>query len=42
MNNEDEVRFGVATDMLYARNAPSMPGAQWTGIVTQVRDALGA
>jgi 7-hydroxymethyl chlorophyll a reductase len=26
----------VHDEMLYARNSPPVPGAQWTGIVTQV------
>jgi len=35
-DDEDELRFGVNTEMVYARNAPAQEGAQWTGIVTQV------
>ncbi|KAL6760746.1 coenzyme F420 hydrogenase family [Haematococcus lacustris] len=36
LGNEDEVRFGVVQETLYARNSPGIPGAQWTGIVTQI------
>lgn len=28
--------FGVHERMVYARNRPSLPGAQWTGLVTQI------
>ena len=35
-SNDDELYFGVLDQMLYARNTPSVPGAQWTGIITQV------
>ncbi|EFN50942.1 hypothetical protein CHLNCDRAFT_55433 [Chlorella variabilis] len=34
--SEDELRFGVTQQVLYARNAPAVEGAQWTGIVTQI------
>jgi coenzyme F420-reducing hydrogenase beta subunit len=36
LTNEDELRFGVYDELLYARNVPGIQGAQWTGIVTQV------
>lgn len=36
VDNDDELHFGVHKDMVYARNTPPVPGAQWTGIVTQV------
>jgi 7-hydroxymethyl chlorophyll a reductase len=36
LNDEDELRFGVVDEMLYARNVPGIDGAQWTGIVTQI------
>lgn len=36
LDDEDELRFGVFDEMLYARNVPGIEGAQWTGIVTQV------
>ncbi len=32
----DDLLFGVHDEMLYARNSPSVEGAQWTGIVTQI------
>ena len=34
--DEDEIRFGVTKEVMYARNRPPVEGAQWTGIVTQV------
>ena len=36
LENEDDLLFGVHEEMLYARNSAPVPGAQWTGIVTQV------
>ena len=36
LDDEDELRFGVHEEMLYARNRPPVEGAQWTGVVTQV------
>jgi coenzyme F420-reducing hydrogenase beta subunit len=36
LDDEDDLLFGVHEEMLYARNSPPVPGAQWTGIVTQV------
>lgn len=36
LDDEDELRFGVVDEMLYARNVPGIEGAQWTGIVTQI------
>ena len=36
LGSEDELRFGVTQEVLYARNRPAVEGAQWTGIVTQV------
>lgn len=36
LEDEDELRFGVVDEMLYARNVPGIDGAQWTGIVTQI------
>lgn len=32
----DDLHFGVHESMMYALNAPPVPGAQWTGIVTQI------
>ena len=37
LDNDDELHFGVHNQMLYARNVPAIEGAQWTGIITQVR-----
>ncbi|GAX72952.1 hypothetical protein CEUSTIGMA_g407.t1 [Chlamydomonas eustigma] len=34
--DDDELHFGVLQHMLYARNAPGIEGAQWTGIITQI------
>ncbi|MEW5312039.1 MAG: hypothetical protein WDW38_003702 [Sanguina aurantia] len=36
LENDDDLHFGVHTEMLYAKNTPSIAGAQWTGIVTQI------
>lgn len=36
LDNEDDLLFGVHEEMLYARNSAPVPGAQWTGIVTQI------
>lgn len=36
LDSDDELHFGVHQRMVYARNKPSIPGAQWTGIVTQI------
>lgn len=36
LDKQDELHFGVQQEVLYARNRPGIPGAQWTGIVTQV------
>lgn len=36
LDSEDELRFGVHEEILYALNKPPVPGAQWTGIVTQI------
>ena len=36
----DELHFGVHTEMLYARAAPPVDGAQWTGIVTSIALAM--
>jgi coenzyme F420-reducing hydrogenase beta subunit len=33
---ENDLRFGVTEDMLYARNVDPVKGAQWTGIVTKI------
>lgn len=35
LDNDDELHFGVHTQMLYAKNSPGVAGAQWTGVVTQ-------
>ena len=32
----DDLHFGVHDAMMYASNSPPVPGAQWTGIVTQI------
>jgi hypothetical protein len=32
----DDLHFGVHEAMMYASNTPPVPGAQWTGIVTQI------
>jgi 7-hydroxymethyl chlorophyll a reductase len=37
LDDDDELHFGVNEQMLYARNVPAVDGAQWTGIITQVR-----
>jgi len=39
-DDEDELLFGVYRDVLYAKNKPSIEGAQWTGIVTQIAIAM--
>lgn len=36
LDDADDLRFGVHEDMLYARNAEPVHGAQWTGIVTRI------
>jgi 7-hydroxymethyl chlorophyll a reductase len=36
----DELHFGVHERMLYAKAAPPLPGAQWTGVVTTIALAL--
>lgn len=36
LDDDDELHFGVHKEMLYAKNTPPVPGAQWTGIVTQI------
>jgi coenzyme F420-reducing hydrogenase beta subunit len=36
IDDEDELRFGVMEEMLYARATPPVQGAQWTGIVSQI------
>lgn len=36
LENDDDLHFGVHKEMLYAKNTPSIAGAQWTGIVTQI------
>ncbi|KAK9789191.1 hypothetical protein WJX73_001217 [Symbiochloris irregularis] len=36
LENEDELHFGIHTDMLYAQCSPPVQGAQWTGIVTRI------
>ncbi len=33
-NNDDELRFGVAQRVLFARRKPPLKGAQWSGLVT--------
>lgn len=35
-DDDDELHFGVLQEMLYARNKPSIKGAQWTGIITKI------
>lgn len=37
LDNDDELHYGVLQQTLYAKNTPPVAGAQWTGIVTQVR-----
>ena len=32
----EDLHFGVHTDMMYALAKPPIPGAQWTGVVTQI------
>ena len=39
LENDEELHFGVHEQMVYARNVPGMPGSQWTGIITQVRQS---
>lgn len=36
LEDEDELRFGVVDEMLYARATPPVEGAQWTGLVTRI------
>ena len=36
LDNLEDLHFGVHTDMLYALANPPVPGAQWTGVVTQI------
>ena len=36
LDSMDDLHFGVQQEMLYAKNTPPIPGAQWTGIVTQI------
>lgn len=36
VEDPEERRFGVVDQMMLARNRPSLSGAQWTGIVTQI------
>jgi 7-hydroxymethyl chlorophyll a reductase len=36
LDDEDELVFGVTQSLLNARVVPSVPGAQWTGIVTSI------
>ncbi len=36
MSNMEEVQFGVFDEVVYARNLQPIPGAQWTGVVTQI------
>ena len=31
-----EIQYGVFTEMLYARKAPALQGAQWTGVLTSI------
>ena len=40
LQNPDDLHFGVHTDMLYAKAAPPVQGAQWTGIVTRIAMAM--
>ena len=36
LDSMDDLHFGVHQDMMYAMATPPVPGAQWTGIVTQI------
>jgi hypothetical protein len=36
LDSLDDLHFGVHESMMYASNTPPVPGAQWTGIVTQI------
>ena len=36
LDNMDDLHFGVHEAMMYASNSTPVPGAQWTGIVTQI------
>eukprot|EP00955_Chlamydomonas_euryale_P100409 365281-Chlamydomonas_euryale.AAC.4 len=40
LDNDDELHYGVLRHTLYAKNTPPVDGAQWTGIVTQVRHGV--
>ena len=42
LDNMDDLHFGVHTPggMLYAKAAPPVDGAQWTGIVTRIAIAM--
>lgn len=37
LTDTQEQGMGVTSEVLYARVKPPVPGAQWTGVVTQVR-----
>ena len=36
LDSLDDLHFGVHQSTHYALNRPAIPGAQWTGIVTQI------
>ena len=36
LDSLEDLHFGVHTDMMYALASPPVPGAQWTGVVTQI------
>jgi len=36
LDSDDELLFGVTEAMMNAKIVPSVPGAQWTGIVTSI------
>lgn len=36
LDSLNDLHFGVHESMMYASNTPPVPGAQWTGIVTQI------
>ena len=36
LDNLDALHFGIPTQILYAKRTTPVPGAQWTGIVTQI------
>lgn len=40
LDDENELRFGVTEDWMYARMRRPVAGAQWTGVVTSIAIAM--